>query len=75
MCFVESLPCAPLGSYTAPLAAVNQAQSTKLQLLGPESLGQCAKEKGTLTTIIESSLYFSFSFFVEAIVSKTIVAL
>ena len=27
------------------LAAVNQAQSTKLQLFGPGSLGLCAKEK------------------------------
>ena len=32
-----------------PLAAVNQAQSTKLQLLGPRSLGRCAEEKGTPT--------------------------
>ena len=27
---------------------MNQAQSTKLQLFGPRSLGLCAKEKGTL---------------------------
>ena len=32
-----------------PLAAVNQVQSTKLQLFDPESLGQCAEEKSTLT--------------------------
>ena len=31
------------------LAAVNQAQSTKIQLFGPGSLGLCAKEKNTLT--------------------------
>ena len=30
---------------------MNQAQSTKLQLFGPGSLGQCAEEKGTLTKL------------------------
>ena len=34
------------------LAAVNQAQSTKIQLFGPRSLGLCAKEKSTLTKSI-----------------------
>ena len=33
------------------LAAVNQAQSTKIQLFGPGSLGLCAKEKSTLTPV------------------------
>lgn len=39
------------------LAAVNQAQSTKIQLFGPGSLGLCAKEKSTLTNGFNVSIF------------------
>ena len=39
------------------LAAVNQAQSTKIQLFGPGSLGLCAKEKKALSQVQNPNTY------------------
>ena len=46
------------------LAAVNQAQSTKIQLFGSGSLGLCAKEKSTLT--IPKWNYMQVSYFIQS---------